>query len=114
MLITQLKNKTILQRAGLITICGSAMLIPAVAALAWNTSQSASTDCTQTGTEIHVSFTNTETNPAHTMHVAAKDNQTNQSTDLGTIAPQQSQSGNIDTGKSTINNGTVTYSRFSC
>ncbi|HSW87645.1 MAG TPA: hypothetical protein VLG12_00610 [Candidatus Saccharimonadales bacterium] len=102
-------NKSLVKKTFIVTAITTAMVIPvAAAALAWCTSQSASVSCVN-GADIHVSFSNTETDKSNAMNVVAKDSQTGQSTDLGTIGAQETKSGDIATGKSSIDSGTITY-----
>lgn len=79
----------------------------------WLTSQSASTSCPTggSGAVISVSFTNTEPNqPSMAMNVTALDEQTNKSVNLGSIAGGQTKTGQIQTGKTALNAGTVKFS----
>lgn len=110
MRVTRFATKSLIKKSMLLGAGVATLLIPTTLALAWNTSQSANASCVQSGAAIHVSFTNTETNKSQAMKVVAKDNQTGASVDLGTVAAQQTVSGDIATGKTSLNNGTVTFS----
>lgn len=57
--------------------------------------------------EIHVSFANNDTK---SFTVTAKDNQTNNSVQLSTVAPKEKKSDVITTSKTSLKNGTVTFS----
>lgn len=79
----------------------------------WSTSQSAVTTCPAqgSGAEITVSFSNIEPNRSSTaMTVKVKDQQTGESVDLGSVAGGQTKTGKIETGRQTLNAGTVTFS----
>lgn len=74
----------------------------------WSTNISASSSCpanSSTGI-IAYSFKNTDT---YTMTVTVKDLQTGKSVDLGQVAPGQTKSGQIDTGLTTLQKGTVQF-----
>lgn len=77
--------------------------------MAWSTSESAQATCLSNTANIGVSFKNTETDKTLAMNVIAKDNQTNNSVNLGTIQAQQTKTGTITTGVNKLNNGTVTF-----
>lgn len=102
-------NKQRIQKTIIVVTCATTMILP-VAASAWNTSQMANAVCIASAADIQVSFTNTETDQSKSMHVVAKDNQTGQSSDFGIIPPQQTKTANLNTGKSSINNGAITFS----
>lgn len=104
----QITNKSFLQKAAIVTVCGTAMIIP-VAAMAWATQQSAATVCTDSGATITVSITNTEQNDAKAMHVVAKDEQTGNKIDLGDVNPDQTKTGTITTGKNSLGDGKVNF-----
>ncbi len=79
----------------------------------WDTTQSASTSCPANGqgAEIKVIFTNTEPNRTSlAMDVIAKDQQTGKSVNMGTIKGGETKIDVIQTGKSTLQAGTVTFS----
>lgn len=89
-----------------------AIAIVAIAAVAgaWYTGQSASAGCDGGSATISVNFENQE--PAGSnlgMRVIARDGQTGSSIDLGDVAPQASASGTINTGRSSLAAGTVTF-----
>jgi hypothetical protein len=76
---------------------------------AWSTQQSAATQCSSTAGSavIVVTFANTESSQA--MTVTADDLQTGKFVNLGTIAAQDVKAGNIVTGKSSLNSGSVVF-----
>src|SRR5258708_32582274 len=77
---------------------------------AWTTNQSASAVCLANNTAaIRFSFTNTESAANLGMKVTAKDSQTGITIDMGTIAPHQTKSGEIDTAKNELNSGVITF-----
>lgn len=101
-------NKTL--KISAIISAGVLTLAIPFAVFAWSTGQSATAICNNAGQGvINVSFTNQETSASMGMNVTVKDNQTGDSTNLGTIASQQTKNGSINTGKNTLNNGTVTF-----
>lgn len=108
MLYKKFATKSFITKAVIVSSIATALIVPVAQALAWCTEQSASVSCVN-GADIHVSFSNTETDKNMAMNVVAKDNQTGQSIDLGKIDAQQTKSGDIATGKSTINSGNVTF-----
>jgi|SRR5579885_867382 len=74
----------------------------------WLTAQAADAICNTSGTVvINVGFTNAETD--RSMLVTAKDNQSGQSVNLGTIGPSQTKTGQIDTKMASVSAGTVTF-----
>ncbi len=77
----------------------------------WLSNQSADTTCPPPGgnVRIQVSFTNTESDPSQGMKVFVTDQQTGETLDLGTVASGQTKQGNIDTGRTTLAAGTVTF-----
>ncbi len=76
----------------------------------WYTSQSATSVCGPDATAvITATFTNTETSSSMGMNVVVKDNQTGKSVNMGTVAAKQTKSASIDTGKSSLNSGQVTF-----
>jgi len=78
----------------------------------WETTQSASTQCAAdgSGAAISVSFTNTESRSSSTaMNVTATDQQTGKSVNMGSIQGGDTQTDAIDTGKTTLNAGSVTF-----
>ncbi len=90
------------------TLSGALLLIPTLAH-AWSTDQSAQALCLANSTgAIRFSFTNKETNNSP-MNVSVKDSQTGATFNLGTINDQQTKTGEIDTGKSNLSNGTITF-----
>lgn len=98
------KLTTILATA---TISGALLLIPTIAN-AWTTGQSAQAICLANSTgAIKFSFTNKETDKG--MKVSVKDSQTGATFDMGTVDAQQTKSGEIDTGKSNLGSGTITF-----
>lgn len=108
MLYKKFANKSFITKTVIVASIATAMLVPVAQALAWCTDQSASVSCVN-GADIHVSFTNAETDKNNPMNVVVKDNQTGQSTDLGRIEAQETKSGDIATGQSTLHNGDVTF-----
>src|SRR3989344_7895712 len=77
---------------------------------AWKTQQSADSACIENTATIGVTFTNTEPNePQWTMNVVATDQQTNRSTDLGTVNPGETKTGVINTQQSSLNSGQVKF-----
>lgn len=78
---------------------------------AWYTDQSAQLGCLSSGNVvITVSFKNTEPiNSNLSMNVIAKDLESNKSTNLGTIAPQQTKTGQIDTERTNMPSGNVEF-----
>lgn len=108
MLYKKFATKSFITKAVIVSSIATALLVPVAQALAWCTEQSASVSCVN-GADIHVSFSNTETDKNNAMNVVAKDEQTGQSTDLGKIEAQETKSGDIATGRSTINSGNVTF-----
>jgi hypothetical protein len=78
----------------------------------WSTSQSAATSCPATGSGaiITVKFNNTEpSSSGNSMAVTATDQQTGKKVNMGTIAANQSKTSTIDTGKATLNAGSVRF-----
>lgn len=78
----------------------------------WETNQSASTSCPTDGggAVINVSFTNREPNRASlAMDVLVTDQQSGKSTNLGSIAGGQTKTGQIKTGRTTLNAGSVRF-----
>lgn len=78
----------------------------------WLTNQSASSACATDGTGaiISATFTNTELPSSSTeMNVTVKDNQTGKTADLGSIQGGDTRTGTIQTGKSSLQAGTVTF-----
>src|SRR5260221_628228 len=74
----------------------------------WYTAQSVNTVCNTNGTiSITVSFTNAEA--TRSMIVSAKDTQSGKSINLGTIDPGKTKTGQIDTGMSVANAGTIEF-----
>lgn len=79
----------------------------------WMTSQSASTTCPAdgNGVEITVKFSNTEPDRSSlSMDVIAKDNQTGKSVNMGSIRGGSTKTSIIQTGRSSLNAGSVTFS----
>lgn len=76
---------------------------------AWLTSQSAKAVCGGLGTEVQVSFTNTETNTSLGMNVVAQDVTTGVKVNLGTIGAQQTKTGVINTTRSSLPSGGVVF-----
>ena len=79
----------------------------------WYTTQSASTQCAAdgSGAVISVSFTNTEARSSSTaMNVIAKDQQTGKSVNMGSIQGGATKTEAIDTGETTLQAGSVTFS----
>lgn len=79
----------------------------------WYTSQSASTACATDGSGaiIAATFTNTESRSSSTdMNVTVKDQQTGKSVNMGSIRGGDTKTENINTGKTTLNAGSVTFS----
>jgi hypothetical protein len=78
--------------------------------LSWATDQSASTVCAASGVNISVTFTNSESNKSSTaMTVVAKDSQTNKTVNLGSVTGGQTKSDIIETDKTTLAAGSVTF-----
>lgn len=78
----------------------------------WLTGQSANTVCATDGNGaiINVTFTNTEPNTSSLeMNVIANDDQTGKSVDMGAIKGGSTKTSAIQTGKVTLNAGTVTF-----
>ncbi len=78
----------------------------------WVTNQSASTACAVdgSGANIAVTFTNSEGPGSSTaMTVTAKDQQTGNSVNMGSIQGGQTKTNIIKTGKNLLNAGTVTF-----
>ena len=78
----------------------------------WQTDQSAVSSCSTdgTGVDITVSFTNTEPKRSSTaMDVTAKDGQTGESVDMGSIQGGETKTSVIHTGQATLSHGTVTF-----
>ncbi len=78
----------------------------------WLTNQSASSSCPTTGSGavISVTFSNTEPNkPNFAMTVVATDQQSSKSVNMGSIIGGQTKSNQIQTGKTTLNAGSVTF-----
>lgn len=79
----------------------------------WETTQSASTQCAAdgSGAVISVSFTNSESRSSSTaMTVVAKDQQTGKSVNMGSIQGGDTKTEAIETGQTTLNAGSVTFS----
>ncbi len=77
----------------------------------WHTEQSLTASCPAQGfgAQIEVSFTNKEPdNPLNSMNVIAKDEQTGQTVEMGTIKAGETKKASIDTHLQTIKDGTVT------
>lgn len=75
---------------------------------AWSTSQSANAACTISGTvAINVKFSNTESN--RSMIVNVYDSQSGKSVSLGTVYASQTKTGVINTGRTSLNSGSVTF-----
>lgn len=78
------------------------------AVIAWQTAQSAQSECSSENTAIiKVSFTNKE--KTKSMNVEAKDEQSGKNTNLGAIEAGKTKSGEINTGKDSISDGTATF-----
>lgn len=78
----------------------------------WDTNQSATTTCPTNGSgvEISATFSNTEPNKSSlSMDVVVKDQQTGQSVNMGTIKGGETKKSIIQTGKTTLNSGSVTF-----
>lgn len=78
----------------------------------WETNQSASTSCPTSGggAVINVTFSNTEPNRASlSMDVVVTDQQSGKSTNLGSVAGGQTKTGQIQTGRTTLNAGSVRF-----
>lgn len=106
-MLTKIISKKSLGTALIISAVFSSLVITPMVS-AWQTSQSASADCDRSGfADINVSFTNEEN--SRSMDVVAKDNQSGISVDLGTVNAHQTKTGEIVTGHSSVNNGTVTF-----
>jgi|SRR5579885_1434248 len=74
----------------------------------WNVTQSASASCIPAGTvNIAVTFTNEESSAG--INVKAKDNQTGNTVNLGTVKAHATATGQIATGRQTLNSGQVTF-----
>lgn len=75
---------------------------------AWSTSQFANAVCTSSGIVIiNVRFINEEASRG--MIVKAVDNQSGKSISLGTIGATKTKTGEIDTGRTSLNSGQVTF-----
>ena len=80
--------------------------------VAWLTDQSASTTCPDDGegVEITASFSNTEPRRSNTdMNVVVKDQQTGKTSDMGTVRGGETKTVTIQTEKTTLNAGSVTF-----
>lgn len=96
-------------RAAILTLV--AILIPIITS-AWYTGQNAWSECSENKAVIKVSFTNKEPkdNPEKwSMNVVAKDTQTGNSVDLGTVKPGETVTGTINTGQCSIAKGQVKF-----
>jgi hypothetical protein len=90
-----------------ITVSGVLLALPTLVG-AWSTDQSANSLCLANNTgAIRFSFTNKESNRG--MKVSVKDSQTGATFSLGTVNGEQTKTGEIDTGRSILNNGTITF-----
>lgn len=96
-------------KAFAITTLGVSIFAIPTLVLAWTTNQSASAECVSSQGAIKVSFTNTESSNSKAMNVIAQDNQTNKSLNLGTVNAHETKTGEILTGSSSLNTGTVTF-----
>lgn len=78
---------------------------------AWATIQSVTPVCNQGEVYLKASFKNNSTNSSsyYWMKVTVKDNQTGKSVDMGTIKSQETKIATIDTGKSSVSSGYVTF-----
>jgi hypothetical protein len=79
----------------------------------WATDESASTSCPDdgSGVEIKATFSNTEPRKSSTdMDVVVKDQQTGKTADMGTVRGGETKTVTIQTGKSTLKAGSVTFS----
>jgi hypothetical protein len=76
---------------------------------AWYTSQSASAACAPTSDNVLIKVTFTNQESSRGMLVKAVDNQTGKSVDLGTIAAGKSKTDSIDTLRTSLNSGYVTF-----
>ena len=97
--------------AGLPLVLSQSQVQQILTGKAWYTSQSSSAVCSPTSTNalITVSFTNQESNPSLGMLVKVVDTQTGKSVDLGTINSGATKTGQIDTGRTSLNSGYVTF-----
>lgn len=109
-MLTKIVNQKSLQVAGVAGFYSLLFAIPLIAS-AWSTSQSAEAVCTRSGTaDIDVKFTNTESDQSNAMNVVAKDDQTGNSINLGTVESKQTKTGEITTNRTSLGNGMVTFS----
>gem|GEM_PF-1105006 len=81
----------------------------ASAGVTWATQQSAQGLCSETGeAQVGVSFINTEDN--RSMNVTALDQNSGKSVNVGTVGPNETKTGTIAMGKTSITGGTVKFS----
>ncbi len=108
MTLTQIKQIQLKAPAKIIVVAGitlSLLMTPLV--FAWDAKVSASSQCDRSGVvEIAISYTN-EFNKA--ADVVATDKQTQISINLGSIQPNETKTGDIVTGKSHLDSGTVVF-----
>jgi len=76
----------------------------------WKVDLSASASCPASGGSAVITFSFTNTDPSFgPMNVVVKDNQTGKSVNLGSVSPGQTKTGQIDTGITSLKNGTVSF-----
>jgi len=92
-------------------LLGALWVLPIGTVRAWQTNQSSSSYCSDANSAvIGWSFTNTEPNTSgNSMDVIAKDNQSGTTSNKVTVPGGQTATGKLDTGKTTLGKGTITY-----